>query len=93
MFLGNNQLDSHYTTDWSAEGATNGVVDGGVFMNMLPKDHIYVFRHDHVSTVPSLSQSTLSHGNLAYRGSGTHITAYHHPVAFHLGPLSETRHV
>jgi len=34
--------NAHYTTDWSAQSATNGVVDGGVFMNMLPKDHIYV---------------------------------------------------
>jgi len=31
-----------YTTYWSAESTTNGVVDGGVFMNVLPKDHIYV---------------------------------------------------
>ena len=34
--------DAHYNTGWSAESATNGVVRGGVFMNMLPKDHIYV---------------------------------------------------
>ena len=33
---------AHYTTDWSAESATNGVVYGGAFMNMLPNDHIYV---------------------------------------------------
>ena len=34
--------NAHYTTDWSAESATNGVVNGGVLMNMLPKDHIHV---------------------------------------------------
>jgi len=34
--------DAHYTTDWSAESTTNGVVDLRVFMNMLPGDHIYV---------------------------------------------------
>ena len=34
--------NSHYTTDWSAESATNGVMDVGGCMNMLPKDHIYV---------------------------------------------------
>ena len=34
--------NAHYTTDWSAQSATNGVVDGGVFMNMLSKDHIHV---------------------------------------------------
>ena len=33
---------AHLTTDWSAESITNGVMDGGVFMNMLPKHHIYV---------------------------------------------------
>jgi len=30
----------NYTTDWSAESATNGVV----VMNMLPKDHIYAIQ-------------------------------------------------
>jgi len=35
--------NAHYTTDWSAESSTNGVVDGGVSMNMLPKDHMNVF--------------------------------------------------
>ena len=34
--------NAHYTTDWSAESAMNGVMDGGVFENMLRKDHIYV---------------------------------------------------
>jgi len=34
--------NAHYTTDWSAESSMNGVVDGGVFMNMLPKDHAHV---------------------------------------------------
>jgi len=36
--------NAYYTTDWSGQSATNGVVDGGVLMNMLPKDHIYVFQ-------------------------------------------------
>jgi len=34
--------NAHCTTDWSIKSATNGVVDGGVFMNMLPKDHAHV---------------------------------------------------
>jgi len=34
--------NAHYITDWSAKSATNGVVDGGAFVNMLPGDCIYV---------------------------------------------------
>jgi len=34
--------NAHYTIDWSAESATNGVMDGGGLIKMLPKDHIYV---------------------------------------------------
>ena len=34
--------NTNYTTDWSAESATNVVMDGKVFMNMLRKDHIYI---------------------------------------------------
>jgi len=34
--------NAHYTADCSAGSTTNGVLDGGVFMNMLPKDNIDV---------------------------------------------------
>ena len=31
----------NYNTDGSAQRATNGVMDGGVLINMLPEDHTY----------------------------------------------------
>ena len=31
--------NAHYTTVWIAESATNGMVDGGILINILPKDH------------------------------------------------------
>jgi len=36
--------NANYTIDWSAKSATNGVVYGGVLINMLPKDHICVIQ-------------------------------------------------
>jgi len=42
MFEETINLNADYTTDCSAESATNGVVDGGVFMNIISKDHTYV---------------------------------------------------
>ena len=35
---------AHWTTDWSAECATKGVMDAGRCKNMLHTDHIYVVK-------------------------------------------------
>ena len=44
--------NAHYTTGWSAESATNGEMDGGVFINMLPKDQINMLpMHIHTTHV------------------------------------------
>ena len=43
--------NAHYTKDWSAESATNGLVDGGEFMKMLLKDHVYVIQCLHIYVV------------------------------------------
>jgi len=43
-FEGSTNWNAHYITDWSAERATNGVVDGVLLINMLPKDHTYILQ-------------------------------------------------